>query len=197
MRAASDCETHLFAAKSFFDKVVEVFNPFRLSFGMGRLHCPGLCECAPSAWDVTSTLGSLVLTGRAGAINTEHVPDHHHLLRRQRWLHLKLSVLYFMRKLGPACVFLAPSNRPIGLSVRPPSWCVAFCGRNPCHGSLSCNRFRGSWMCTTALILLSISKLWPLLDDVPTTSEVFHRLYVAAAQYLTHGDRPLSPSAMK
>src|SRR5713101_4301399 len=62
---------------------------------------------------------------------------------------------------------------------------VAFCGRNPCHGSLSCNSFRGSRMCTTALILLSICKLRPLLDDVPTTSEVLHRLYVAAAQYLT------------
>jgi hypothetical protein len=36
---------------------------------------------------------------------------------------------------------------------------VAFCGRNPCHGCLSRNRFRGSWICTTALILLSIFEL--------------------------------------
>jgi hypothetical protein len=36
---------------------------------------------------------------------------------------------------------------------------VASCGRNPCHGSLSCNGFADSWMCTTAAILLSILKL--------------------------------------
>jgi len=33
---------------------------------------------------------------------------------------------------------------------------AASCGRNPCHGSLSCIGFRGPWMGTTALILLAI-----------------------------------------
>jgi hypothetical protein len=35
MRAASDCDTQSFATKLFFDKVVELFNPFRLCFGTG------------------------------------------------------------------------------------------------------------------------------------------------------------------
>jgi len=35
MRAASDCDTQSFATKSFFDKVVEIFNLFWLCFGMG------------------------------------------------------------------------------------------------------------------------------------------------------------------
>jgi hypothetical protein len=35
MREASDCDTQSFATKPLFEKVVEIFNPFRLCFGMG------------------------------------------------------------------------------------------------------------------------------------------------------------------
>jgi hypothetical protein len=48
-----------------------------------------------------------------------------------------------------------------------------------------------------AIILLSILKLRPLPGDVPTTSEVFHRLCVAATHYLMLADRPLFLSTIK
>lgn len=72
MRAASDCETQASATIFFLEKVVELFNLFRLCFDMGVSHYPrpGSVELFQSLARVKQ-LRLVFQTGRVGAINTD------------------------------------------------------------------------------------------------------------------------------
>lgn len=150
IRAASDCETHLPVTKSFFEKMVECLTRFRLSFDMGR--------CTILFWIVwcSKCLGRRDNSrlsrsnGTRRCYQHRHAPDHHHLSRRQRWLQLKLSALYFIRKPRPACVFLTVPRCTTDLNGHRPSLASFFLILD-----VSRQATLGSWSVTSPSVAIS------------------------------------------